>query len=177
MESIEQQLRALTIMVRQLQREFDNLKRSGCRQSYAYTDVSNAKYMPSGHTPPCSNFAAINGLETGREIAQCHPNTKSITPNPDSSDELFDIALMAENRRSIATPLTYRETQVLSYIADGNTNKQIAHSLGISEQTIKNHISSIFFKLHAKDRAHAVALAMRNGWLSAERKYENIVLS
>jgi two-component system response regulator DegU len=69
-----------------------------------------------------------------------------------------------------AAPLTNRETQILNYIAQGNSNKQIAYTLDISEQTIKNHVSSILRKLNANDRAHAVALAMRNGWLLAEEK-------
>jgi DNA-binding CsgD family transcriptional regulator len=71
---------------------------------------------------------------------------------------------------AVAAPLTKREAQILNYIAQGNSNKQIAYILDISEQTIKNHVSSILRKLNANDRAHAVALAMRNGWLLAEDK-------
>ena len=71
---------------------------------------------------------------------------------------------------AIVAPLTPRETQILNYIADGNSNKQIAHILQISEQTIKNHVSNILRKLNANDRAHAVALAIRNGWISTEGK-------
>jgi len=71
---------------------------------------------------------------------------------------------------TITAPLTHRETQILDYIAEGNSNKQIARILGISEQTIKNHVSAILRKLNANDRAHAVALAMRNGWILAEGK-------
>jgi len=68
----------------------------------------------------------------------------------------------------IVAPLTSRETQVLNYIADGNSNKQIASILQISEQTAKNHVSNILRKLNANDRAHAVVLAIRYGWISAE---------
>jgi len=77
---------------------------------------------------------------------------------------------MRKTMEAVVAPLTYRETQILNYIADGNTNKQIAGILQISEQTIKNHVSAILRKLNANDRAHAVALAMRNGWISAEGK-------
>lgn len=66
----------------------------------------------------------------------------------------------------VYAPLTQREIQILSYIAEGNTNKQIAKYLSISEQTIKNHISSILRKLNANDRAHAVTMAIRNNWIS-----------
>jgi DNA-binding NarL/FixJ family response regulator len=74
--------------------------------------------------------------------------------------EFQDMADLGEN---IVAPLTQRERQILTYIADGNTNKQIANILNISEQTIKNHVSAILRKLNANDRAHAVVLAIRRG--------------
>lgn len=73
-----------------------------------------------------------------------------------------------------AAPLTKRETQILTYVAEGNSNKEIAHILSISEQTIKNHVSAILRKLNANDRAHAVALALRSGWISPEAKPRRI---
>lgn len=79
---------------------------------------------------------------------------------------------MGKVMETIAIPLTSREIQILDYIADGNSNKQIAHILQISEQTIKNHVSAILRKLNANDRAHAVVLAIRHGWISAEEKPE-----
>jgi two-component system response regulator DegU len=81
-----------------------------------------------------------------------------------------DIVSAGKVMETVTAPLTYRESQILNYIAQGNSNKQIAHILEISEQTIKNHVSSILRKLNANDRAHAVALAMRNGWIPAEAK-------
>jgi len=75
---------------------------------------------------------------------------------------------MGRTMETIVAPLTRRETQILSYIADGKTNKQIARILEISEQTIKNHVSAILRKLNANDRAHAVVLAIRHGWISLE---------
>ncbi len=77
---------------------------------------------------------------------------------------------MRRTMEAVAAPLTLRETQILNYVAEGNTNKQIARILGISEQTIKNHVSAILRKLNANDRAHAVVLAIRHGWISAEEK-------
>ena len=70
----------------------------------------------------------------------------------------------------IAAPLTKRETQILTYVAEGNSNKEIARILSISEQTIKNHVSAILRKLNANDRAHAVTLALHGGWISPEAK-------
>lgn len=79
-----------------------------------------------------------------------------------------DIVSVSETMETIAIPVTRREVQILNHIADGNSNKQIAHILEISEQTIKNHVSSILRKLNADDRTHAVVLAMRHGWIEGE---------
>jgi len=81
--------------------------------------------------------------------------------------EFQDIAALGDG---IVTPLTQRERQILTYIANGNTNKQIASILSISEQTIKNHVSAILRKLTANDRAHAVVLAMRRGLIKLNDK-------
>jgi DNA-binding NarL/FixJ family response regulator len=61
--------------------------------------------------------------------------------------------------------LTPRELEVLELIRDGNKNKQIADRLTISETTVNFHIKNIVDKLHANDRTHAVALALRTGLL------------
>jgi two-component system response regulator DegU len=81
-----------------------------------------------------------------------------------------EIALMRLIKDKVAAPLTHREIQILSCIANGGTNKQVAHVLGISELTIKNHVSAILRKLNANDRAHAVALAIHNQWVSVDDK-------
>ncbi len=63
--------------------------------------------------------------------------------------------------------LTPREIDVLRKIRDGNKNKQIAASLGISEATVNFHIKNIAEKLRANDRAHAVAIAFNRGLLAS----------
>jgi DNA-binding NarL/FixJ family response regulator len=75
---------------------------------------------------------------------------------------------MGKTVEEITTPLTPKEIQILTHVAEGNSNKRIASILGISEQTIKNHVSAILRKLNANDRAHAVFLAIRNGWISTQ---------
>lgn len=59
--------------------------------------------------------------------------------------------------------LSDREVEVLQYVADGKSNKEIADQLMISEKTVKAHLRSIFRKLEVGDRAQAVAQAMRKG--------------
>ena len=89
--------------------------------------------------------------------------------------QLFNnLSKMGEDVDMLMTPLSPRESEVLNYITEGNSNKRIAHALGIGEQTIKNHITSIMRKLNANDRTHAVVLAMRKGWLNIEQTLDSL---
>ncbi|MEW5940143.1 MAG: response regulator transcription factor [Chloroflexota bacterium] len=63
-------------------------------------------------------------------------------------------------------PLTERELEVLSLLAKGLANKQIAAALGISEHTVKFHVSSIYSKLNATNRAEAIRAGLRGGWIA-----------
>ena len=59
--------------------------------------------------------------------------------------------------------LSEREIAVLTLVAGGNANKRIAARLGITEDTVKAHLKSIFSKLNASDRAHAVSIGLQRG--------------
>jgi len=63
------------------------------------------------------------------------------------------------------TALSYRQREVLQLVAEGQTNRQIALALGITERTVKFHVTTIMKKLGADNRAHAVALAAERGLL------------
>ena len=58
--------------------------------------------------------------------------------------------------------LTHRETEILKFIAQGCFNKEIASKMGITEQTVKNHVSNIFKKIDVCDRTQAALYAIRN---------------
>ena len=60
-------------------------------------------------------------------------------------------------------PLSEREREVLNLLAEGLSNKLIAHALNISEHTVKTHVASIFVKLGASSRTEAVSQAIRRG--------------
>lgn len=66
-------------------------------------------------------------------------------------------------------PLSLREMEVLSYVTKGLSNKEIATMLGISHQTVKNHVTAILRKLGVEDRTQAAIYALRRGWV---RLYE-----
>ena len=59
--------------------------------------------------------------------------------------------------------LTDREREVLRFVADGATNREIAATLYLSENTVSFHVKNILSKLHVKNRAHAAAFAIRAG--------------
>jgi NarL family two-component system response regulator YdfI len=63
----------------------------------------------------------------------------------------------------LAEPLSSRELEVLDLLAEGLSNKLIAHRLNISEHTVKTHVASIFAKLGASSRTEAVSQAIRRG--------------
>lgn len=63
-------------------------------------------------------------------------------------------------------PLSPREQEILEAIASGLTNRGVAELLGINEQTVKNHVTSILRKLAVNDRTQAVLQAIRRNWVS-----------
>ena len=67
-----------------------------------------------------------------------------------------------------APQLTDRELQVITSLARGNGNKQIARALTISEKTVRNHVSNIYKKLHVYDRTQAVLYAIREGLVDVD---------
>ena len=62
-------------------------------------------------------------------------------------------------------PLSSREIEVLDCVALGLSNKQIAEALFVTEQTVKNHMTSVLKKLDVNDRVQAVLYAVKNGWM------------
>ncbi|MFC1996658.1 response regulator [Chloroflexota bacterium] len=85
------------------------------------------------------------------EILQKLLKTQNPIENPSSSE--------------IKTTLTEREIEVLTRVAGGQTSKEIAYHLGITERTVKAHLTSIYNKLGVDSRAAAVSEAMKQGLL------------
>ena len=70
-----------------------------------------------------------------------------------------------EGAGALVVPLSPREMEILQHIAHGKSNKEIAYELGISRQTVKNHMTSILRKLAVNDRTQAAIYALRRGWI------------
>jgi len=98
-----------------------------------------------------------------------HPINDSLTNRPKVAEQVlhqFQELSWRSEAEGFISPLTPRETEILNYIAKGYLNKQIAAELNISEQTIKNHVTSILRKLNANARTEAVVVAIRQGLIS-----------
>jgi two-component system, NarL family, response regulator DegU len=109
-------------------------------------------------------------VETIRKVAHGeHPINESLTARPKVAEQVL-LQFQELSRRTEAeafiSPLTPREMEILKYIGQGFLNKQIAVELGISEQTIKNHVTSILRKLNANARTEAVVLALKQGLIT-----------
>ena len=106
-------------------------------------------------------------IETVRRVARGeHPINESLTNRPRVAEHVlqqFQELTSRTEAEAFISPLTPREIEILEYIAQGYLNKQIAAELGISEQTIKNHVTSILRKLNANARTEAVVVAIKQG--------------
>lgn len=109
-------------------------------------------------------------VDTIRRVARGeHPINEGLTTRPKVAEQVlqqFQELSQRYEAEAFISPLTSRETEILNYIAQGYLNKQIAIRLGISEQTIKNHVTSILRKLNANARTDAVVVAIKQGLIS-----------
>ncbi len=70
-----------------------------------------------------------------------------------------------DDTEEVFSPLSPREMEILQFVTRGLSNKQIAQALGISHQTVKNHMTAILHKLDVEDRTQAAMYAVGHGWV------------
>jgi DNA-binding NarL/FixJ family response regulator len=98
-----------------------------------------------------------------------HPINESVTSHPKVAEQVlrhFQELPWEKGAEALISPVTSREREILNYMAKGYLNKQIALALNISEQTVKNHVTSILRKLNANARTQAVVEAIKHGLIS-----------
>ncbi|HEU0237348.1 MAG TPA: response regulator transcription factor [Candidatus Limnocylindrales bacterium] len=111
---------------------------------------------------PADLVATIRRAAAGQD-----PIVDDVVTRPDLVERIIETmreAILADVRP--ANPLTPREREILGRVGAGLRNREIAEELGVSEQTIKNHLSSTLHKLGVPNRTRAVTYATRHGWLT-----------
>ncbi|MBI4279472.1 MAG: response regulator transcription factor [Armatimonadetes bacterium] len=123
-------------------------------------------------------FEAIKVGATGYLLKDCPPDAlldavkvvhrgEAILQPSLAAKVLREFARAPEHKEihDVLTPLTDRELEILRLVAGGLANKEIGHKLGISERTVKNHLSNIMNKLHTNSRTQAAVYALRTGMI------------
>jgi DNA-binding NarL/FixJ family response regulator len=106
--------------------------------------------------------------DLSRAIRTVHAGATIIAPDlAQKMLNTFQSGVSPTGKR-LVPPLTDRELEVIKALAQGKSDRQIAHSLGISEKTVNNHTSNIYRKLHLFDRTQAVIYAVREGIIDVE---------
>jgi two-component system, NarL family, response regulator LiaR len=118
-------------------------------------------YLLKG-APRAELFAAIRIVHAGGSLLQPLIASKLIQHMNQPARGRHDADRQDAGRQPIE-PLTVRELEVLQLLAEGQTNRQIADRLIVTERTVKFHVSSILAKLGAGNRTEAVALANQRG--------------
>jgi DNA-binding NarL/FixJ family response regulator len=81
------------------------------------------------------------------------------------TERFHEFGAFWEGKEDLFMPLSRREMDILQLITRGRSNKEAAQELGISYQTVKNHMTSILRKLAVNDRTQAAIYALRQGWI------------
>ncbi len=109
-------------------------------------------------------------VDTIRRVAHGeYPINESLTTKPKLAEQVllqFQEPSWRSEAEAFISPLTPREKEVLRCISQGYANKNIAYEFDVSEQTIKNHVTSVLRKLNANARTHAVVIAAKQGLIS-----------
>ena len=101
-------------------------------------------------------------------IRRTHLQRRFLDPDLSALAGAPALRAVGSGSTSSRQPLSRREQEVLRLVAEGMENQEIATALFVSVETIRTHVKSILRKLHARDRAHAVALAFRLGLLAPQ---------
>ncbi len=108
------------------------------------------------HALPPGNYPARAAVSALSRLAQ------------QAKNEARSLAETLQPHPATGHPFSPREHEVLTRVAEGLTNKEIAYRLGISDRTVQFHLNSIFNKTATQSRTEAVALALKKGWIGKQ---------
>ncbi len=145
-----------------------------------YDDIEQKKYaLRSGAAAFCTkNIQPEDLIAVIRYVASGH---SVVDGRPLDESELAEYLGLKDKPVTKASdpygeplqPLSLREMEVLACVTQGMSNKGIAKALGISQQTVKNHVTSILRKLGLEDRTQAAIFAVQQGWVRLDRTNHN----
>lgn len=104
------------------------------------------------------NVAGGDFIINGQKL-DIHSMQRWLNENIESGDGQFG------GLGGVHAPLSPREMEVLTCVTQGKSNKEIGNLLGISHQTVKNHVTAILRKIGVEDRTQAAIYALRRGWV------------
>jgi DNA-binding NarL/FixJ family response regulator len=111
--------------------------------------------------PPSKRQRIRARLPGGIEVAGEAASLAAARSSAFDVDAYLLAAPGAGDEEPLVEPLTPREIQIVELVADGLSNREIAHRLGVSDETVKFHLGGIFGKLGASNRTDAVRRALR----------------
>ena len=139
----------------------------------AYDDAEQVLHaFKAGASAYCPKDVAPGKLlEVVRQVAQGHFVVNDQLFDREGIQAWMDKGISQVTRpflddtEEVFSPLSPREMEILQYVTRGLSNKEIAQALGISHQTVKNHMTAILHKLDVEDRTQAAVYALRHGWV------------
>ena len=124
--------------------------------SFAEDDKVFPSIKAGAHGYLMKDVRPVDLAESIRAVYRGEPSL-----HPEIARKLMEHLSQGEESSDPEDRLTVRETEVLRLIARGQSNKEIAAALGVSEKTVKTHVSNILQKLHLSDRTQAALYAVR----------------
>ncbi len=177
-------LRALLVADKTIRVVNDSLDEDDLRAEadVVITSASRAPFSENGSDPALSTATLfLSDDRFNVRLLTRSPRVWGVLPTDASAEELTaavhalaqglivgtsTLLFETESEPLSHGPLTDRESEVLGLLSKGLANKQIAVALGISEHTVKFHVSSIYAKLNVTNRTEAVREGLRGGWIA-----------
>ena len=120
------------------------------------------------HCDTPERYVAVEAMRAGaRAYVSKRSPARELTRAVEAAaeSETFVDPAAGPGRERNNSPLTRRQKQILQLFADGHSTERAARALGVSPETIRTHAKAVLGRLSARDRAHAVAIALRGGMI------------
>ncbi|MDX2159757.1 MAG: response regulator transcription factor [bacterium] len=131
-------------------------------QAYCSKDIPSQQLIDTIRAVAHGQYVIDDKKMDGREVQQWYQETVEKTGGSYAADT-----------NEAYGNLSPREMEILSCVTNGLSNKEIARRLRISQQTVKNHMTSILKKLNVQDRTQAAVMALSRGWVRVESETRN----